>query len=107
MVGARWLWCFPVGWKTIMVENTLAAGVGVSIPFLVPVEFRGTRELLFGDVDLIAAELGIVRQKRPWQRIVILAEAYEAAKTHHRIGDLAAALVDHHALDLADAIAVR
>src|SRR2546430_12547998 len=34
-----------------------------------------------------------------------LPHAEEAAELHHRVGDLAARLVDHHALDLADLLA--
>src|SRR5205823_12618379 len=57
-------------------------------------------ELVLGEVDEIAAEIGVVFQRRPRHRVIILAHAHEAAEAQDRIGDLAGDLVDHHALDL-------
>src|ERR1700722_8944221 len=96
----------PVGRKSIVVKHELAAGWARPVPALALAELRGTGELLFCDSDLIAAERRIVRKKRPWQRIIVLAQSQEAAEAHHRISDLAAVLVDHDPLDPADAIAV-
>jgi hypothetical protein len=38
---------------------------------------------------------------------MVLAHAKEAAETHHRVGGLAADLVDHHPFDLTDLLAIR
>src|SRR5262249_18722153 len=42
----------------------------------------------------------------PRRRIVVLADAEKAAVAQDRIGDLAAHLVEHHALDLADLLVI-
>jgi hypothetical protein len=76
------------------------------VPILVLAKFRGVLELLFGDVDLIAAELLVVSEERPGDRVVICADSQNSAETHDGIG-LARELVDHEALDLADVLAVR
>ncbi len=62
---------------------------------------------MFGDVDLIAAELLVVSEERPGDRVVICADSQNSAETHDGIGHLARELVDHETLDLADVLAVR
>src|SRR6195256_4939033 len=69
-------------------------------------DFRGVLELLFGDVHAVSAELLIVVQHRPGNRIMVRADAEEAPETHDRVGDAAAGFIDHKALDLADALTV-
>jgi hypothetical protein len=54
----------------------------------------------------VAAEVGVVFQRLPGPRIVIVADAEQAAEAEHRVRHLAADLVDHHALDVAHLFAV-
>ena|SRR5882762_10516636 len=42
---------------------------------------------------------GVILEGVPWDRIVVGADAQEAAKAEHGLGDLAAALIDHDALN--------
>src|ERR1700719_2798650 len=70
-------------------------------------EFRGVLELLFGDVHAVSAELLIVVQHRPRNRIMVRADAEEAPETQDRVGGAAAGFIDHKALDLTDALTVR
>src|SRR6266403_212859 len=70
-------------------------------------DYRGVLELLFGDVYAVAAELLIVVQHRPGNRIMVRADAEEAPETQDRVGDAAAGFIDHKALDLPDALTVR
>jgi hypothetical protein len=77
------------------------------VPTFVLPQFGGILELLFRDVDLIAAELLVVSQERPGNRIVIRADSKDSAETHDGIGHPARDLIDHEALDLADALAFR
>src|ERR1700730_16468447 len=70
-------------------------------------DFRGVLELLFVDVHAVSAELLIVVQHRPGNRIMVRADAEEAPETHNRVGDAAAGFIDHKALDLPDALTVR
>src|SRR3979490_3320198 len=70
-------------------------------------DFRGVLELLFGDVHAVFAELLIVVQHRPGNRIMVRADAEEAPETQDRVGDAAAGFIDHKALDLPDALTVR
>src|SRR5258708_24724960 len=90
-----------------IVVDVLVAGAIRLLPVFPLFDLRGVLELLFGDVQLEAVGLFIVGQHRPGDRIVILADAEEAAETHDRIGDPASELVDHQALDAPDALAVR
>src|ERR1700676_4948853 len=70
-------------------------------------DFRGVLELLFGDVYAVSAELLIVVQHRPGNRIMVRADAEEAPETQDRVGDAAAGFIDHKALDLTDALTER
>src|ERR1700730_9953683 len=70
-------------------------------------DFRGVLELLFGDVHTVSAELLIVVQHRPGNRIMVRADAEKAPETQDRVGDAAAGFIDHKALDLPDALTVR
>src|SRR3984957_5650246 len=60
-----------------------------------------------GDVYAVSAELLIVVQHRPGNRIMVRADAEEAPETQDRVGDAAAGFIDHTALDLTDALTVR
>src|SRR5262249_29473515 len=91
----------------VIVADLLVAGAVGPIPALMPGIFGRALELPLPDVDLVALERRIVAEQRPRQRVVVLADAHETAETHDRVGDLAAELVDHDALDLADPVAVR
>src|SRR5437660_8837691 len=64
-------------------------------------------QLLLADIDFVASEPRVVCQQRPRQRIIVRADTHKAAKAHDRVSDLAAQLVDHHALDLADPLSAR
>src|SRR5437773_930207 len=50
--------------------------------------------------------LFVSSQRQP-QRIVVFADAHEAAKAHDSVSDLAIELVDHDPLDLADSTSIR
>src|SRR3954467_5715577 len=54
----------------------------------------------------VAPKVGIVLQRLPRKRIVIVSNAEEATKSQHRVSDFAAHLVDHHPFDRTDALAV-
>src|SRR3981189_598502 len=70
-------------------------------------DFRAVLELLFGDVHAVSAELLIVVQHRPGNRIMVRADAEEAPETQDRVGDAAAGFIDYKALDLPDALPLR
>src|SRR2546430_2060098 len=69
---------------------------------------RPPRSTLFPYTTLFRSgvEIFVVAQDAPWQRPVFLANAEKAAKGHDGIGDPAATLVDHDALDCADPVAI-
>src|SRR3984885_10728405 len=90
-----------------IVVDVLVAGPVRLLPAFPLFDLRGVLELLFGDVQLEAVGLFIVDQHRPGNRIVILADAEEAAETQDCVGDAAGELVDHQALDLPDALTAR
>src|ERR1700730_131258 len=77
------------------------------LPIFPLFDFRGVLELLFRDVHAVSAELLIVVQHRPGNRITVRADAEESPETQDRVGDAAAGLIDHKALDLPDALTVR
>src|SRR5206468_2632311 len=52
------------------------------------------------------AERAVIAQPRPGNRQMLLSHAEESAEAEHRIGDIAAELVDHEALDGADLVAI-
>src|SRR5215212_627890 len=67
---------------------------------------RRATQLVFREVQLVRIERRVVFEDAPRERVVFFAEAHEAAETHHRVGDLARAFLDHDALDGADLLAV-
>jgi hypothetical protein len=64
-------------------------------------------QLILREVQFVGIELRVVLQDTPGKRVVFLAEPHEAAEAHDRIGHLAGALLDHHALDRSDLLTVR
>jgi len=58
------------------------------IPFLVPAVFWGISQLVVGDWNLTATQIGVVL---PRQGIMVVPEAQEVAKAKNCIGDLATA----------------
>src|SRR6266567_3366834 len=75
----------PVRRHAVIVVDALALRA-IPLPLFASRIMRRILELLVGDVDLVAAELLVIGQPLPRNRIVILAEAKEAAEAHHRIG---------------------
>src|ERR1700677_2961706 len=74
------LWGLPIGRQTVVIEHAFAARRAIPVPRVVFAELRRALELLLADIDLVAAELRIVGQQRPRQRIVVGADAHEAAE---------------------------
>src|SRR5947209_19418276 len=93
----------PIGrCPIVIVQSTLPIAIGAA--GLVEPGFADRRplQLLVRQVELVTVEILIVAQDAPGQGAVFLANAKKAAKGHDRIGDPAATLVDHDALDCAD-----
>src|SRR4051812_11905418 len=86
----------------VIVVDGAGAGRGAPVPGIVVPVFRRALELGFGYAGDVAAERGIVFQRLPRQRIMIVADAKEAAERQPGIGHPAALLVDHDALDRTD-----
>ncbi len=78
-----------------------------------PVELlaRGDRGRLaqfrLADIEMIGSERRLVGQPRPRDRRVLLPHAEKTAEAEHCVGDVAADLVDHQALDGADLLSAR
>src|SRR4030095_3937514 len=85
--------------------GTRGRGVAPIPPALVGV-FGGAAKLVLGNAGDVAAQVGVVFQRLPGQRIMIVADAEQAAEAEHHVRHLAADLVDHDALDVADLFAV-
>src|SRR3977135_81806 len=86
--------------------NLLVAGSVCLFPAFPLFYFRGVLELLFGDVHAVSAELLVVVQHLPGNRIMVRADAQEAPETQDRVDDAAAGLIDYKALDLPDPLTV-
>src|SRR5450759_693404 len=80
-----------------------AGSCGVApVPTIVVAVFRRALELRFGNAGTVAAKPGVVFQRLPRQGIMIIADAEKAAKAEDGVGNPAAHLVDHDALDRPD-----
>src|SRR5581483_11193162 len=88
-----------------IVVDVLVASPSCLLPVFPWFDLRGVPEFLLGDIHLEAIGLFVVGQHRPGNRIMIRADAEEAAETQDRVGDFTGELVDHQALDLPDALA--
>jgi hypothetical protein len=80
--------------------------VAVELGRLAGAEARPALQPLLVEIDDIAAAVGIVVERVPRQRNMVVAEPEQAAERHHRIVVLAASLVGHEALDPAEPLAV-
>ena len=59
-----------------------------------------------GDSCNVAANVGVVLQRLPRKRIMIVSNAEKSTKSQHAVRDFAAHLVDHHPLDRTNALIV-
>src|SRR4030095_9712980 len=84
--------------RTVIIVDPAATLAIVPVPTLACV-LRRPLELLLGDVGAGPTRAGVIVEGCPWDRIVVAADAQEAAKAEHGIGHLAASLVDHDPLD--------
>src|SRR4051812_7500289 len=89
----------------IVVHRAGARGVG-PVPAIVVAIPGSTFELPLGDAGDVAAEIGIVFQRLPRQRIMVVADAEETPKAQYRVGHPAAHLVDHHPFDRSNLLAI-
>src|SRR5262249_15959900 len=64
-------------------------------------------ELLLGNVGAEPAQLRVIGEGAPRDRIVAVAKAHEAAEADDGVAHAARLLVDHQMIDLADMLAVR
>src|SRR4051812_5787914 len=87
--------------RLVVVIDTLVSRLIGPVPALRLAVFGRFLQLLFGEVHAVAVETRVVFEGRPGKRVVILAHPEKAAERRDRIGDLAADLVEHDALDLA------
>src|SRR3977135_2329 len=86
--------------------NLLVAGSVCLFPAFPLFYFRGVLELLFGDVHAVSAELLVVVQHLPGNRIMVRADDQETPETQARVDAAAAGLIDYKALDLPDPLTV-
>src|ERR1043166_1507588 len=96
------VWRGPI----VIVQSTLPIAIGAA--GLVEPGFADRRplQLLVSEIKLVTVEILVVAQDAPGQGAVSLADAEKAAKSHDRVRDPAATLIDHDALDCADPVAV-
>src|SRR5664279_830884 len=90
----------------VIVVDGAGAGSVPPVPAIVVAVFGRAFQLLLRDAGDVAAEIGIVFQRLPGQRVVVVADAQESTETQHRVGYLAAHLVDHHPFDGSDFLTV-
>src|SRR5260370_6661177 len=96
----------PIGWHAVVIVDLDLAAAVAPIELLAGGNERRLAQFLVGEIEMIGTEHVIIGQPRPWYRRMLLSYAEEAAEAEHRIGDIAAELVDHQALDGADLLAV-
>src|SRR5262245_2046018 len=78
--------------RAVIIVDLAATRAITPVPTIARV-LRRTLELLLGDVGAVPPQAGVIGEGGPGHRIVVAADAEEAAKAEHRIGHLAAALV--------------
>src|SRR4051794_40654092 len=99
-------------WKRLREGDTVVGvdaanrGVVTPVPITPFAVFRRAFQFLGGDARDVPAELRVVFQRLPRQRIVVVTEAQKSAEAEHGVGHLAADLVDHHAFDRANFVAI-
>src|SRR5436309_2852511 len=84
--------------RSVIIVDLAAPLPIVPVPTITRV-LRRPFELLLGDVGAVPPQAGVILEGLPGDRIVVAAEAQEAAKAEHGIGHLTTSLVDHDPLD--------
>src|ERR671918_788306 len=84
--------------QAIILVDLAAPLAIVPVPIIARV-LRRPLQLLLGDVEAVPPKVGVIREVRPWDRIIVAADAQDAAEAKHGIGHLPASLVNHDALD--------
>jgi hypothetical protein len=84
--------------SVIVVVDLAVAGAIVPVPLAIAAVLGRTLQPISSEAGAVAAETCVVFQRRPRQRIVILADAEKSAERRYGIRDLTADLVDHDAL---------
>src|SRR5262249_53903312 len=84
--------------RAVIIVDLAATGAIFPVPTMARV-LRRLFQLRLGDVGAVPTKAGVIVEGGPGDRIVVTAEAQEAAKAEHGIGHLATALVDHDTLD--------
>src|SRR5437868_5894682 len=93
--------------RHVVVAVHGAHTIGIApIPCVLIGVFRRALELPFRDAGPITSDAGIILQRLPRQRIVIITDTEEAAKAKHGVRDFSAHLVDHDALDRTDLLII-
>src|SRR5829696_6901273 len=87
------------------IEPDPAPVAGVRRGILIGPVARRISQPILAQAHHVSAEIGVVRERVPRQRVIALAHAEPAAEAHDRIGDLPRALPDHEVVDRAEALA--
>src|ERR1700733_13386274 len=72
------------------------------VPGIVVAVLRRALQLSLRDAGDVATKVGVILQRLPRERIMIVADAQETSEAKHSIGDLAARLVDHDPFNRTD-----
>src|SRR5512139_3425117 len=102
----------PPHTKKMLLGSRSVVTVDSLVVFSVPVPARAFAvfwrpcKLFFGEAYKVAANVGVIVEDRPGDRVVVFAHSHESAEAKDCISNLAAALVDHDAFDLTDLISV-
>src|SRR5882724_4159430 len=106
MTWSRALVCPPVGPHPIEVVDLDLFTAVAPVEVLVGPERRRALQFLFSQIELIGTERPLVVEPCPWNRQVLPSDPEKAAKAKHRVGNIAAMLVYHQALDRSELAAV-
>jgi hypothetical protein len=87
---------------TVVIVDPARPGLVFPTPVVVSAVFRRTLEVLLGDAGPVATEAGIVLERLPRHRIMIVSDTQKTAKAQNRVRDLAGSLIDHDTLNRTD-----
>jgi hypothetical protein len=90
----------------VVVVDRFSPARLVPIPAALVLVLRSVLEMIRGDTHPVPADFSVILQAIPRKRIVVVADAEEAAEAENRVRHAPTRLLDHDALNLADLLVV-
>src|ERR1700722_10942584 len=95
----------PVGSDSVIIVYFAFVGAIAPGRFGADVVCWSTFQLPLVEIDNVTAQIGVIFENRPRQRMILVPDAEEAAERHNSISDFSRRLIDHEIMNRTEALA--